>query len=424
VTLVTLLAAALLLTLAPFARAAPPRLLGGLNILGAGAGAAEADRAIASARQMHAQIVRTNVPWAEMEPMGPGKLDPEELAFTDRLTSDAAAAHIKVIMTVGDSPCWASSAPAAILRDCRPGRLGDANAYPPTAPSDYGAFVALLAQRYQSQLAAIEVWNEPDQSNEHYFAGREKAARYAAVLRAAYPAIKAAAPTVKVLGGSIVGANGAFLRALYAAGVKGFYDGLSVHYYTLTLAAVRSIHELQIANGDHAPLWLDEFGWSSCWPNRRVEQEQGCVTAQTQAANITTSFTALNQAPYVAAAVLYKLRDSPGEDFGMLRASGARKPAFTALSRVLASPASALPRVRLSLARRGRSVVASGSGPVGDFMFLEAFRGSTLRYKAVFTLDRFDRFSLRLPSVLGTSGLRVRVYQLWSGPARGAQRSI
>jgi hypothetical protein len=42
----------------------------------------------------------------------------------------------------------------------------------------------------------------------------------------------------------------------------------------------------------------------------------------------------------------------------------------------------------------------------------------------VFTLDRFDRFSLRLPSVLGTSGLSVRVYQLWSGVARGAQRSI
>jgi hypothetical protein len=409
---------------APAAGAAPPRLLGGLNILGAGAGAAEADRAINSARQMHARIVRVNVPWADMEPLAPGQLDAAELAFTDRLAGDAAAAGIKLIMTVGDSPCWASSAPAAILHDCHPGRLGDANAYPPTVPAAYAEFVALLAQRYQGQLAAIEVWNEPDQSNEHYFAGRNKAARYAEVLRAAYPAIKRAAPSVNVLGGSIVGANGAFLRALYSDGVKGFYDGLSVHYYTLTLAAVRAIHEVQLANGDHTPLWLDEFGWSSCWPKRHVEQEQGCVTAHTQATNITTAFTALNQAPYVAAAVIYKLRDSHAEEFGMLGVDGRRKPAFSALSRVLSRPSATLPRVRLGLARRGRSVVASGSGPVGDFMILEAFRGGALRYRAVFTLDRFDRFSLRLPSVLGTSGLSVRVYQLWSGVARGAQRSI
>jgi hypothetical protein len=373
---------------------------------------------------MRAGVVRTDVPWAALEPVSRGQLDPTALAFTDRLAADAAAAHIKVLMTVASSPCWASSAPASILRRCRPREPNQASSYPPTSPSDYGEFVALLAQRYQAVLAGIEVWNEPDQSNEHYLAGRNKAARYADLLRAAYPAIKRVAPTVTVLGGSIVGTNGAFLRALYAAGIKGFYDGLSVHYYTLTLAAVRSIHEVQIANGDHTPLWLAEFGWPSCWPKRRIEQEQGCVTAQTQAANITTSFTALNQAPYVAAAILYKLRDSSREEFGTLRANGARKPAFTALSRVLASSSSALPLVQLRLARRGGSVLASGSGPVGDFMVLETFQGSTLRYKVVFTLDRFNHFSLRLPSVLGTSGLLVRVYQLWSGPARGAQRSI
>ena len=97
----------------------------------------------------------------------------------------------------------------------------------------YAAFVALLAQRYGDQLAAIEVWNEPDQANEHYFAGPEKPQRYAAILRAAYPAIKQAAPSVPVLGGSLVGSNGLFLRALYAAGIKGYYDGLAVHFYNL-----------------------------------------------------------------------------------------------------------------------------------------------------------------------------------------------
>jgi hypothetical protein len=57
-------------------------------------------------------------------------------------------------------------------------------------------------------------------------------------------------------------------------------------------------------------------------------------------------------------------------------------------------------------------------------MELEAFQGGRLRFRALFTLDRFDRYSIPLPAVLGTRGLRVRVFQYWTGPAQAAQRSI
>jgi hypothetical protein len=69
-------------------------------------------------------------------------------------------------------------------------------------------------------------------------------------------------------------------------------------------------------------------------------------------------------------------------------------------------------------------VIASGSGPVGDFMQLEAFEGKLLRYRALFKLDRFNRYSITLPSVLGTHGLRVRVFQYWSGVGKAAQKRI
>jgi hypothetical protein len=69
-------------------------------------------------------------------------------------------------------------------------------------------------------------------------------------------------------------------------------------------------------------------------------------------------------------------------------------------------------------------VIASGSGPVGDFMQLEVFRGRVLRYRAVFTLDRFNRYSIALPRVLGTHGLRIRVYQYWTGVSHAAQKGI
>ncbi len=287
---------------------------------------------------------------------------------------------------------------------------------PPSSPSSLSATAR--------SLAAIEVWNEPDQANQNYFAGPEKPQRYAAILRAAYPAIKKVNPTVPVLAGSLVGSNGVFLRALYAAGIKGYYDGLSVHYYNLVLASLRAIHETQLANGDNKPLWLNEFGWTSCWPRRRTQQEQACVSQATQAANFADAFRALAHTRYIAAEITYGLRDSAAEDFGVLNPNGTRKPSFAALAGVLASPFGSPPAVTLRLSRRGGTVVASGTGPVGDYMELEAFQGRVLRYKALFILDRFNRYSISLPGALGTHGLRVRVYQYWAGPGRRAQKSI
>ncbi len=406
------------------AQAAAP--LGGLNILGVSPSArpSEADREIATARALHAQVVRVDVPWSVLEPRGPGKVEPSAQAFLDRLVGDAAAGGIRVIATAESTPCWASSAPASLLRRCVPGGSSRANAWPPVNPSAYASFVAYLAARYGTRLAAIEVWNEPDQANEDYFAGPAKPQRYAALLRAAYPAVKQANPNVPVLAGSLVGSNGVFLRELYAAGIKGYYDGLAVHFYNLTLGSLRAIRETQLANGDTKPLWLDEFGWPSCWPHRKIQQEQACVTPQAQATNITNIFRSLAHTPYVAAELIYKLQDSTNENFGALTTKGARKPAFAALARVLASPFGAPSPVTLSLSRRHGGVLASGSGPVGDYMQLEVLQGSVLRYRALFTLNRLNRYSIPLPRVLGTHGLTVRVYQYWQGSGHDAQRSI
>jgi hypothetical protein len=410
----------------PRAHASASAPLGGVTIGGLGYGSppSQADHEIALADRLGAKVVRLEVPWSVMEPREAGQVEPGALAFTDRLVADATADGIKVVMLVESTPCWASSAPASILGRCLPGRSAAANSWPPREPSAYAAFVAYLAQRYGTQLLAIEVWNEPDQANERYFAGPEKAARYAALLRAAYPAIKHANPGVLVLGGSIVGVNGNFLRLLYKDGIKGYYDGLAVHFYTLTVAALRYTHEVQLANGDTTPLWLDEFGFSSCWPKRKIEQEQGCVTKRTQASNLADLFHQIARMPYVAATIVYKLQDSPGEEFGAFTTSGARKPAFAALSEVFASPFGATSPVTLKLRRQGTQVIASGSGPPGDYLQLEVFQGTVPRYRSVFILNRFNEYSIHLPSALGTSGLRVRVFQYQTSPAPAAQRSI
>jgi len=407
---------------------APPKSgppLAGVNATGLrlGDSIAVVNQQIAAARELDAQVIRVEIPWAALEPTR-GQIEPRALAFTDYLIDQASSAGIKVVALAMGTPCWASSAPAPLLSRCQAGREGKAQAWPPTEAGTYGSFVAFLAARYGPKLAAIEVWNEPDQANEDYLAGPDKAQHYAAILRAAYPAIKRADPDMPVLAGSLVGSNGSFLRELYAAGIKGYYDGLSVHFYNLVLASLRNIHEVQLANGDSKPLWLNEFGWSSCWPRQRIQQEQACVTPQTQAANLTNVYRSLARTPWIAAEITYELQGSRSEEFGALSETGAKKPSFAALRSVFVSPFGKPSPVTVRLRRHGGRAVASGSGPVGDYLQLEVFKGRRAVYRAQFTLNRFNQYSIPLPKGLGTRNLSISVFQYWAGTARAARARV
>lgn len=370
-------------------------------------------------KALHARLVRIDVRWSDLEPQ-PGRLDHQLLAQLDGFMRAAARERLKVIAMVEGTPCWDSSAPPEIAKQCVAGQSSEANAWPPLSDATYGSFVAFLAHRYAPELAAIEVWNEPDQANEDYLAGPEKAAHYAEILKAAYPAIKAVAPQVAVLAGSFIDPNGYFLRLLYEHGIRGYYDGLSVHFYTLTLAALHVIHEVQLKYHDSKPLWLDEFGWPSCWPGHQIEQEQACVSARTQAQNLASMIHELARLPYVAAAAFYKFQDSSEEPFGVLTESGARKPSFAAVARAFAHLLAKPAPVRLRLLHADGRLIAAGSAPVGDYMQLEALRNGHLRYSALFTLDRFNRYRVVLPAAIGLNGVRVRVYQYGYPPSSGA----
>lgn len=378
---------------------------------------------MAEAQKLHAQIVRLEASWARLQPSGP-QFSPTALAEVDNVVRGAAAHGLRVILLLQSTPCWASSAPPSIESGCTAGNANGAASWPPSNPSDFGAFAAALAQRYGSALAGLEIWNEPDYSGEQYLAGPNKAEHYAAILKAAYVAVKAVQPGVPVLAGAIVGPNGNFLDALYADGIKGYYDGLAVHFYTLTVASVHVIREVQQQNGDNTPIWLDEFGWPSCWPHEPIEQEQACVPPSVQGANFVNMTRTLAALPYVAAEVFYKFHDTPTEQFGVLGTDGTRKPSFAAVAGAFAAPFQAPSPVTLTLRRSKGTVIASGSAPVGDYMQLEVLRNGVPHYQTIFTLNRFDNYSITLPAVLGTRHLTVRVWRYFSGKASATQRHI
>jgi len=90
-------------------------------------------------------------------------------------------------------------------------------------------------------------------------------------------------PAAAILLGPTTGNNYAFIDQLYAAGLKGFFDGVSVHTDTgclvndpglfyrdplghigqYTFLGYRSIREVMLAHRDYKPIWMTELGWST-----------------------------------------------------------------------------------------------------------------------------------------------------------------
>ncbi|HEV3093264.1 MAG TPA: cellulase family glycosylhydrolase [Solirubrobacteraceae bacterium] len=276
-------------------------------------------------------VARIDVGWATME-TSPGHEDSTYLAKLDALAAGASARGIKLIATLWQTPSWASSGKA----------WNDA----PSNPATYGAFARFITSRYGSELAAIEVWNEPEVS-ENLIASNLPAT-YVGLVKAAFSGARAGDPSIPVLAGAMSYADVLFLRALYANGIKGFYDGISLHPYSdgaapgdtsvthSFLGGIEAVHAAQHAAGDDTPEWITEFGWPT-------GTSRGANTEQQQAEYTERAFALLNGLSYVVGATIYELRDmgtnpaDPEDSFGMLRQDFSQTPAFAALQRAMHS---------------------------------------------------------------------------------------
>ncbi len=153
------------------------------------------------------------------------------MAKLDGFMAGAQARGLKVVMTVLETPCWASSAPETLKQRCTGAwwERGVAQ-YPPSDYRNYGDVARWLTVRYGSSLAAFEVWNEPNLGS-RFWISAEPARDYARLLKAAYIEVRNGRSGVPVLGGALAAADREFLDALYAHGIRGYYDGISVHPY-------------------------------------------------------------------------------------------------------------------------------------------------------------------------------------------------
>jgi hypothetical protein len=302
------------------------------------------ERELELARDAGANVVRVDVSWSSLETAGSGRLSAWYVKKLDRFMSLASRYRLKVLATLLSSPCWASSAPESLRQGCTDDwwQRERIQMYPPSDPRDYADTARWITARYGTKLAALEIWNEPNLEQDRFFIAPDEPRAYAELVKASYAAAKQGNPDVPVLAGALAYGGDAWVRGLYANGIKGHYDGLSVHPYNVgrpkpgAWSGIEWARRLQREAGDSAPLWVTEFGWSTC----RIGSGW-CVTRGHQARLIAAAFAALRAEPKVRAGIVYNLRDkgssaeSMEDNFGLVGRDFTRKAGYFALRRAL-----------------------------------------------------------------------------------------
>jgi len=271
-----------------------------------------------------AKWVRLTFEWNQLESRQ-GSYDSATLAAWDRSVSLSRQAGSKVVVTVYGTPSWAA--------------VNGKTAGAPSNNAYYANLMSFLANRYRGQVQAWEIWNEENVSR--FWSSGPDPARYAGLLRAAYPAVKAADPNATVVFGGTSGNDTGFIDGAYRNGAKGSFDAMAVHPYTGSAPEVggglysfpgyREVRDLMLRYDDGKPIWLTEFGWSTTSDSWGVSQA-------VQAEYLLRAYRMLEQDPYVQVAIWYNFRnnwwnhDADGWEFqcGLMRTDFTPKPSYAA----------------------------------------------------------------------------------------------
>jgi hypothetical protein len=322
-------------------------------------GRSDVDASMAKIRAAGMHWIRDDFNWPQLEPQR-GVYDWNR---TDNLMAAAARAGVDVLGILTYSPAWASSDPTG----------NGARTYPPRNPDAYGAVTAAVVARYGAAgsfwaahpelparpLRALELWNEP--WFKQFWAPNPDPAAYARLVRAAAAAVPNRRGVELLMSGDNLSVSSDGVPRPWLAtiaqdtpDVLGLVDGLAVHPYPQPFGRspqdttgdarwrfdrVPTAGSVAAAAGHPLPLWITEIGWSTAPP------ANGGVTETQQSAYIDDAIEIATTAwaGAVSHVFLYTLTDSTTEsdalqrDYGLLRADGSPKPAWTQLTRRLAA---------------------------------------------------------------------------------------
>ena len=179
-----------------------------------------ADRDLQLIQQAGFGWVKQTFAWREIEGASKGKYD---WSRADRVVNQAQQYGLRVIARVDSQPKWAGG--------------GYPTIGPPNHMQDFADFLKAMAKRYKGHIHAYQIWNEPNLKREWGNKAPNPAA-YTNMLKKAYNAIKSVDPNALVITAglapttrwdSVAMPDTEFVKGMYNAGAKGYFDALGVH---------------------------------------------------------------------------------------------------------------------------------------------------------------------------------------------------
>ncbi|MGE5262878.1 MAG: hypothetical protein ACM3S0_05820 [Acidobacteriota bacterium] len=221
-------------------------------------------------REMGAPWVVDFFPWGYIE-NSEGEYDWDH---ADLVVDHARRQGLTVIARLGFVPAWARP------KDSVTSYLDEAH-YP-----HFAQFVGEFIRHFKGRLHYVIIWNEPNLNFEWGYRPIDPEG-YTRLLEAVYPVAKAADPSVQILAGALAptlappGTVDAmsdleYLRRMYAAGAKDYFDVLAIHAYgwkapadeppspaSVNFRRAELLREIMVQNGDAAKhAIITEGGWN------------------------------------------------------------------------------------------------------------------------------------------------------------------
>lgn len=170
------------------------------------------------------QWVKQSFSWRDIEPAQKGHY--EWKLADDVVRRVGKRGNLKLLARIDRQPFWSQPPGTPELENAPPANL-----------QDFGDFCYALADRYQGQIAAYQVWNEPNLARE-WGNQRPNPAQYVELLKVCYQNIKAADPNALVISAGLATTgtysdeampDDLFFEQMYQAGAAPYFDLLGVH---------------------------------------------------------------------------------------------------------------------------------------------------------------------------------------------------
>jgi polysaccharide biosynthesis protein PslG len=308
--------------------------------------------------------VRLPLYWNGVEANSPFLVARDRSGF-DQSAELAAEAGLRIFPFVWGTPRWVAKQPRV-----EPTRSA-------WALRAWDSFLRQAVRRYGARgifwrehpdlpylpVRAWEVWNE---ENIVTFSSNSDPERFARLVRASGRTIHSVDRGAKVILGGLFGrplqippnvGSGDFLDRIYRAGnVKRYFDGVALHPYVATAAAMkpelRTLRSVMRRNGDgRTPIYVTELGWGS--DSHQTRWERGL---HGQARELNRSFSILaarRRAWRIGGVWWFSWADDPGahcqfcDSSGLLTVKGEAKPAWYRFNAWTGGDAGTVPRAKL-----------------------------------------------------------------------------